>query len=104
MRGLCSNTFLHPLGRRATARAQYDDGQTRIQLATFNFLGFIGDPDIEVCTYGSLARTGWSIVELMRTARQKRAIEAILHYGVGSCGPRGFYGSIGVCTCVENEW
>lgn len=46
------------------------------------------------CVYTWLACT---LHELIRIAGQKRAIEAILHYGVGSCGPRGFYGSIGVC-------
>lgn len=65
---------------RSTARSKYDDGQERIQLATFNFLGNIGDPDVE-----------------------QKAIEAIRTYGVGSCGPRGFYGSIDVHIELEER-
>ena len=41
-------------------------------MATHNYLGFAGNVEIE-----------------------KAAIETIRKYGVGSCGPRGFYGTVG---------
>ena len=41
-------------------------------MATHNYLGFAGNVEIE-----------------------KAAVETIRKYGVGSCGPRGFYGTVG---------
>ena len=41
-------------------------------MATHNYLGFSGNVDIE-----------------------QAAVETIRKYGVGSCGPRGFYGTVG---------
>eukprot|EP00052_Salpingoeca_macrocollata_P003399 m.35651 g.35651 ORF g.35651 m.35651 type:complete len:473 (-) comp13280_c0_seq1:65-1483(-) len=55
-------------------------GQQKINLATFNFLGF-GD----------------------NKAFQKQAEQVIRKYGVGSCGPRGFYGTIDVHLNLETE-
>ena len=34
---------------------------------------------------------------------QKEDIKALQHYGVGSCGPRGFYGTIDAHTLLEEE-
>lgn len=48
------------------------DGVSCLNLASLNFLGLLGDENIE-----------------------KNAIESIRKYGVGSCGPRGFYGTVG---------
>jgi serine palmitoyltransferase len=47
-------------------------GKTAINLASFNFTGLAGN---EVC--------------------RERAIETLRTYGVGSCGPAGFYGTLG---------
>ena len=41
-------------------------------MATHNYLGLSGNVDIE-----------------------QAAVETIRKYGVGSCGPRGFYGTVG---------
>lgn len=48
------------------------NGEKKLNLGSFNFLGFIGNKTIE-----------------------DAAITTLKKYGVGSCGPRGFYGTIG---------
>lgn len=56
------------------------DGVPSINFASFDFLHLHGDPDI------------------------LRACEAaIMKYGVGSCGPRGFYGTADVHLALEDE-
>jgi serine palmitoyltransferase len=44
-----------------------------LNLASYNFTGLAGNENIK-----------------------ERAIEALRKYGVGSCGPPGFYGTIGM--------
>ncbi|KAJ2669126.1 serine palmitoyltransferase component [Coemansia spiralis] len=51
-----------------------------LNFASYNFLGFIDNPDIE-----------------------KRAIETLRKYGVGSCGPPGFYGTLDVHMELEKQ-
>lgn len=46
------------------------DGHHCLNMATHNYLGFVGNKDIE-----------------------ESAIKTLQKYGVGSCGPRGFYGT-----------
>jgi serine palmitoyltransferase len=48
------------------------NGQTCINFATHNYYNFFDNKSIE-----------------------NRVIEAVNKYGVGSCGPRGFYGTFG---------
>ena len=48
------------------------DGKECLNLATHNYLGFAGNPVVE-----------------------EAAIECVRKFGVGSCGPRGFYGTAG---------
>ena len=48
------------------------NGQQCLNMASLNFLGMIGNPVIE-----------------------DAAIETLRKYGVGTCGPRGFYGTMG---------
>lgn len=36
-----------------------------------------------------------------RVSLQRRARETVEHYGVGSCGPRGFYGTFDVHLHLE---
>eukprot|EP01134_Creolimax_fragrantissima_P007167 CFRG7167T1 len=62
------------------AHSTYEDGKERLELGTFNFLGMVGNPTIEAA-----------------------AIKSIRKYGVGSCGPRGFYGSIDVHQVLEQR-
>jgi len=56
------------------------DGQDCLNLCTMNFLGFVGNEEIE-----------------------KAAITTLRNYGVGSCGPRGFYGTIDVHLNLEKK-
>ncbi|CAB4030958.1 serine palmitoyltransferase 1-like, partial [Paramuricea clavata] len=56
------------------------NGKSCLNLATFNFLGFVGDKDIE-----------------------EASIKTLRKYGVGSCGPRGFYGTIDVHLEFEKK-
>lgn len=51
-----------------------------LNLASHNYLGLIGDESIEA-----------------------KAIESIRKYGVGSCGPRGFYGTLDVHLELEER-
>ncbi len=48
------------------------NGVKSLNLASYNFLNMIGNEKIN-----------------------ESAIKSIQKYGVGSCGPRGFYGTIG---------
>ncbi|XGW09575.1 hypothetical protein V3C99_011675 [Haemonchus contortus] len=56
------------------------DGKEYLNMATSNFLGFVGEKRIE-----------------------ERAKRTILKYGVGSCGPRGFYGTVDVHLELEAD-
>ena len=47
-------------------------GQQYLNAATHNFLGMVGDERVEAA-----------------------AVRCLRKYGVGSCGPRAFYGTIG---------
>ena len=43
---------------------------------------------------------------MYRLDRQESAADSIRKYGVGSCGPRGFYGTVGktkVCVIIALE-
>ena len=50
------------------------NGKTVINLASYNFAGLAGNETIK-----------------------ERAIETVQKYGLGSCGPPGFYGTQGMC-------
>ncbi|CCD65324.1 Serine palmitoyltransferase 1 [Caenorhabditis elegans] len=56
------------------------DGEKYLNMASTNFLSFIGVKRIE-----------------------DRAKQTIFKYGVGSCGPRGFYGTVDVHLDLEKE-
>uniref|UniRef100_A0A183BHI1 Serine palmitoyltransferase 1 n=1 Tax=Globodera pallida TaxID=36090 RepID=A0A183BHI1_GLOPA len=56
------------------------DGKQCVNLASTDFFGFIGNPKIE-----------------------EVAKNAIFKYGVGSCGPRNFYGTVDVHLYLERE-
>lgn len=55
------------VGKRITI-----NGNDCLNLGSFNYLGFLDDPNIK-----------------------EDAIKCLRKYGVGSCGPRGFYGTVG---------
>lgn len=56
------------------------DGKDKLNFATFDFLGLLNREDIKTA-----------------------AIEALKKYGVGTCGPRGFYGTIDVHLELEEK-
>uniref|UniRef100_A0A914XUA0 Serine palmitoyltransferase 1 n=1 Tax=Panagrolaimus superbus TaxID=310955 RepID=A0A914XUA0_9BILA len=56
------------------------EGKEYLNAGTTNFLGFVGDSRIE-----------------------EIAKKTIFKYGVGSCGPRGFYGTVDVHLDLEKE-
>lgn len=56
------------------------DGVKCLNLCTHNYLGLADDPRLE-----------------------KASIEAVRRYGVGSCGPRAFYGTMDVHLSLEEE-
>lgn len=56
------------------------DGHQCLNMATHNYLGFVGNKDIE-----------------------ESAIKTLQNYGVGSCGPRGFYGTVDVHLDLEDR-
>ncbi|XP_070564093.1 serine palmitoyltransferase 1-like [Ptychodera flava] len=56
------------------------DGKECLNLATFNFLGMLGKKPVE-----------------------NGAVKALQKYGVGSCGPRGFYGTVDIHLELEDR-
>lgn len=56
------------------------DGVKCLNLGTHNYLGLADDPRLEKCS-----------------------LEAVRKYGVGSCGPRGFYGTMDIHLKLEEE-
>ena len=56
------------------------EGKEYLNMASSNFLGFIGEKRIE-----------------------EVAKKTIFKYGVGSCGPRGFYGTVDVHLDLEKQ-
>ncbi|XP_063228626.1 serine palmitoyltransferase 1 [Bacillus rossius redtenbacheri] len=56
------------------------DGRRGLNLASHNYLGLVGDERLE-----------------------RRAVDAVRHYGVGSCGPRGFYGTVDIHLDLEEK-
>jgi 7-keto-8-aminopelargonate synthetase-like enzyme len=56
------------------------DGKERINLASYNFLGLLNRDDIK-----------------------EKAVAALAKYGLGSCGPPGFYGTIDVHLELEKK-
>jgi len=58
----------------------YIKGNRCLNLATHNYLGFVESQEIS-----------------------NSAVECINKYGVGSCGPRGFYGTVDVHLDLENR-
>jgi len=56
------------------------NGNDCLNLCTMNFLGFVGNEEVE-----------------------KAAIKTLRNYGVGSCGPRGFYGTVDVHLDLEKK-
>ncbi|XP_059608632.1 serine palmitoyltransferase 1 [Phlebotomus argentipes] len=63
------------VGKRITV-----DGRDCLNLGTHNYLGLLEDEDI-----------------------QEDAIRSLKKYGVGSCGPRGFYGTVDVHLDLEEK-
>ena len=94
------------------------EGQECLNMATFNFLGFLEKKSIHVRKI--YAPHNWKgravdiesnssvysvnvssfIIPLppLPSLFQDVAAKTIRKYGVGSCGPRGFYGTVGECT------
>lgn len=56
------------------------NGKECLNLATFNFLGFLGNQEVK-----------------------ESAANSIKKYGVGSCGPRGFYGTVDIHLELEER-
>ncbi|ORX89023.1 PLP-dependent transferase [Basidiobolus meristosporus CBS 931.73] len=61
-------------------RQKMRNGKTLVNMAAFNFLGFLGNETLKT--------------EAVRTLRK---------YGVGSCGPPGFYGTLDVHKLLERD-
>lgn len=77
--------------RKMTKRVTVDEKEY-LNLSTSNFLSFIGDKRIEVAARPPSAQF-----------LQEVAKKTIFKYGVGSCGPRGFYGTVDVHLDLESE-
>lgn len=56
------------------------DNKMCLNAATHNYLGLLEHPDLE-----------------------EAAIRCLKKYGVGSCGPRGFYGTVGEISLYFQE-
>ena len=75
LQNLKNNVVSSKLGKIVTV-----NGKKCVNMATLNFLGMVGNSDIE-----------------------EAAVTALRKYGVGSCGPRGFYGTVDVHLDLEKE-
>ncbi|KAK9766891.1 serine palmitoyltransferase component [Basidiobolus ranarum] len=62
------------------ARQKMRNGKTLVNMAAFNFLGFLGN-------------------EIFKT----EAVRTLRKYGVGTCGPPGFYGTLDVHKLLEKD-
>jgi serine palmitoyltransferase len=62
-------------GRPSGPKTRLSNGKTLTNLASYNFLNF-----------GNLERI------------RNKAIDILHDYGVGACGPPGFYGTLGTST------
>ncbi|RKO85134.1 pyridoxal phosphate-dependent transferase [Blyttiomyces helicus] len=61
-------------------KPKFADGKERLNLASYNFLGLMNQEFVK-----------------------EKAVEALRTYGVGTCGPRGFYGTIDVHMQLEEQ-
>eukprot|EP00842_Homolaphlyctis_polyrhiza_P000089 jgi/Hompol1/1080/HPOL_001376-RA len=61
-------------------RVVLDDNKERLNFASYNFLGILNSSSVK-----------------------ERAVAALRKYGVGSCGPPGFYGTLDVHVDLHNE-
>ena len=61
-------------------KLKYIDGKEKFNFAAFNFLGIMNQEPIK-----------------------EKAIQALRKYGVGTCGPRGFYGTLDVHLELEQK-
>ncbi|KAI8916177.1 pyridoxal phosphate-dependent transferase [Gorgonomyces haynaldii] len=68
------------LAGQADLKCKGQDGKDRLNFASYNFLGIMNSPVIK-----------------------EKAISALRTYGVGSCGPPGFYGTIDVHVELERK-
>ena len=64
----------------AGVKVKLADGKERINLAAFNFMGILNRDEVK-----------------------DKANQALSKYGVGSCGPPGFYGTIDVHIELEKK-
>ncbi|OMJ15161.1 Serine palmitoyltransferase 1 [Smittium culicis] len=56
------------------------DGTTAVNFSCFDFLGFLSNPSVK-----------------------EKAIDILRNYGVGTCGPTGFYGTLDIHMELENS-
>ncbi|KAI9193181.1 pyridoxal phosphate-dependent transferase [Polychytrium aggregatum] len=64
----------------AGTKVKMADGKEKLNFGSYNFLGFLNSEAVK-----------------------ESAVKALRKYGVGTCGPRGFYGTIDVHLQLENE-
>ena len=84
-----------PVARRPTgARVKLAGGTTATNFVSFDFLGLAGDTDVQARA-ASQTLGCQAAHSPQRPVPQAACAAAIQKYGVGSCGPRGFYGTIG---------
>jgi serine palmitoyltransferase len=75
------------------------DGKEVVNFASANYLGLIGNEKITVrenCNFDSIFDNLIRPEYLINVSgMQDSCVGSLEKYGVGSCGPRGFYGTIG---------
>lgn len=78
-----------------------------LNFGTFDFLGMSQRPEVRspLPAIGMVARQLTLLLLLVRCGAQVKdaARACLLKYGCGSCGPRGFYGTIDVHVHVSND-
>ncbi|KAG5460083.1 MAG: pyridoxal phosphate-dependent transferase, partial [Olpidium bornovanus] len=73
------------------AKLRIKDGRVAVNLASYNFLGLVANETIKVLV--------WTEAQALRA----KAVATLRKYGVGSCGPPGFYGTLDVHRDLEKQ-
>ncbi len=80
------------------------DGVKSLNVASFNFLNMVGNEQINV-NFKILFSNIEHMICLtnLNFKLKESAVKTVQKYGVGSCGPRGFYGTIDVHLELEQR-
>jgi hypothetical protein len=83
---------------------ELEGGNKVLNFASTNFLGMAEDPEVKVPSIWQPPFPPLSFLPIFTQplpATQQTAVSALQTYGCGSCGPRGFYGTMGTQRTLD---